>query len=154
MTVNERYRRMQLEWLMGETARNGRPGARRLQQILRMPEGSFEKSELEFLEKFIGSDVDERTELLVLQVLCRFGGLVRDYAGRLSHMTSRMRGEVIRIAEGQGDAETIVDMASEEGRNVNDAVLALKRIGRTECLASYLFSSNESLVSLVRSVAQ
>ena len=120
----------------------------------KMPEGTFTKSDLDFLEPYIGTDVDEKTETLIVKVLCKFGGKVADYVERIGHKTSKMKSEVMRIAEKQDDADTILKLVSEEDRNVNDAVLALKRMGRTEYLTMFLFSDNPSLVSLVQNVAQ
>ena len=59
---------------------------------------------------------------------------------------------MMKIAADQNDSETILELASEDKNNMNNAVLLLKRIGKKGTLASFLFSKNNDLVDLIRDI--
>ena len=60
--------------------------------------------------------------------------------------------EIMRIAAGQNDADTILELASEDKNNMNNAVILLKKMGMKGKLASFLFSKNSELVDLIRNI--
>lgn len=148
-----RQARDKLEKLKMFCSSSGMPPQNRLMQLLREPESSLAADDVAFLEKWL-YDSDEKTSILILQVLCRFGNKVSRFVSNFETISSRMSSEIMRIAASQGDADTVLDMVSEDKQNVNNAVILLKKMNKKEYLTTFLFSPNQDLVDLIRKVVE
>lgn len=133
------------------TCANGSPSLNRVNSLLREKPGSYTISELKFLEKYLFKRYPTNLRTAVLKVLCKFGNPVSNYVEELSDSV-KMKSEVIKIAEEQNDPDTILSLTDEGSMTINLGISALKRMGKTEYLTSFLFSDNEDLVNLVKNL--
>lgn len=134
-----------------ESCLAGNPSAIRLNYMLKEPPSRYSANDVQFLENWL-TNSDEQTSILILKVLCRFGNNVSKYIEKFKSISSRMSMEIMKIASKQNDPETILNMVSEDKQNVNNAVILLNQMGRKEYLASFLFSQNNELVELIKSI--
>ncbi len=145
--------KVKLENLKRACDSEGMPPQNRLSFLLKEPSTSLEKEEVLFLEKWL-YDSDEKTSILILQTLCKFGNPVSMFYKNFPEISSRMSYEIMRIAYAQKDPDTILDLVSEDKQNVNAAIILLKRMDKKEYLASFLFSQNQELVDLIKKVVE
>ena len=129
----------------------GGPTTSRLSFMMKEDPSIYSSEDVAFLEEFL-SEKDEKRSIMILKVLCRFGNPVSKYLSRFKIISSQLSMEMMKIAADQNDSETILELASEDKNNMNNAVLLLKRIGKKGNLASFLFSKNNDLVDLIRDI--
>lgn len=122
----------------------------RLNSVFAQKQGTYTPEQVKFLERYLDYVFPETIRLLALRILCKFGNPISKYIDYVRDISSRFDNEIIKIAEFQNDPDTIISIASEERSNVNSVVVALKRMKKTEYLASFLFSENEDLSNLIR----
>ena len=134
-----------------DSCSSGRPSTGRLRYMLKSPQTMYSADDVKFLENWLDSS-DEQTALLILKVLCRFGHKVSEYVERFKSISSSMSMEMMKIAASQNDPETIIGLVSEDKQNINNAVILLNQMGKKEYLTSFLFSKNNDLVELIRTV--
>ena len=142
-----------LEALRKTCETNKIPSQNRMVYLLSESPEDIEKEEISFLEPYLTS-TDEKTSILVLKVLCRFGYKIEDLYVRFSSLSSQLRAEVMKQAFLQNSPETILEMVTDDEKNVNTAIILLKKMGREDLFASFLFSQNEELVNLIKKVAK
>lgn len=116
--------------------------------MLGIPADELAAEDVRFLEQCLDSAFGT-TKALILRVLCRFGNPISRYRKYFIDGSPVVRREAMMIAEAQGDAETVASFADEDQGSINEVVMTLKRMGRTEYLTSLAFSSNKEIADLV-----
>lgn len=119
--------------------------------MMKEAKGTYGAEDVQFLEDWLVSS-EEKKSIMILNVLCRFGNPVSKYLDKFPKISSKLSMEIMRIAAGQNDADTILELASEDKNNMNNAVILLKKMGMKGKLASFLFSKNGELVDLIRNI--
>lgn len=144
-------RNLKLKPLKDAHASGVAPTRAALVSVLNEPTDAYGVAELEFLFDYLKNG-DDSTKTQVIRILGRYGALASDIAPLLENPSNKIRNEVMRVAETQGDADTIVDMVLDDASNVHDAIFRLRRLGKTDHLIPFLFSDDEQLVELVKLV--
>ena len=133
-----------------ECCRDRMPTTMRLNSVLVQKQGTYTPEQVKFLERYLDYVFPEMLRLIALKILCKFGNPISNYIDSVKDISSRFDNEIIKIAESQNDPDTIISIASEERSNINSVIVSLKRMKKTEYLASFLFSDNEDLSNLIR----
>lgn len=123
----------------------------RLLFILKESSKTYSPEDVKFLEPWLFSS-EEKIAIVILKILCKFGNPVSKYVDQFESISSNLSMEIMRIAADQDDPDTIVELASEDKKNMNNAVIFLSKMGKKGHLATFLFSEDDGLIKLIRDI--
>jgi len=130
-----------------ESCEQGLPSTMLMDRLLRWhSRRDYSHDDVSFLEAFLASSNPPLVRRKALEVLVRFGGSVSDHVELVDQSDRGFREFAMRTAAKYGDPDSVLLLATPEVTSL--AVMLLRGMGKSEYLTSFMFSDNESVVSL------